>query len=129
MSQETVVHPPTKKNFLRIIALRSAHRRAWCDLKLHGQRGALWTLAFAIFCGLLYVLGNVLSLYSAFGVGACQPDGSFSMDPFQYRYWSASGFFQITLGFGDLSFTAAKAIDICWDVVSLKNRFNEALLI
>ncbi|KAH7385960.1 hypothetical protein BKA66DRAFT_569276 [Pyrenochaeta sp. MPI-SDFR-AT-0127] len=49
---------------------------------------------------------------------ACQPDGSFQLQGRQdFSYWSSSGLFQITLGFGELSFTQAKAIDIIWDVV------------
>jgi hypothetical protein len=47
---------------------------------------------------------------------ACQPDSGFYVGYGQYNIWNPSGFFQITLGFGDLSFTLAKAIDVGWDV-------------
>jgi hypothetical protein len=49
---------------------------------------------------------------------ACTPDGQFHLDPGQYRYWSRTGFFQITLtAVSELSFEKAKLIDIAWDVV------------
>lgn len=48
----------------------------------------------------------------------CMPDGSFSTDPLGYNIWKSSGFFQITLGFGHMSFALAKFIDIAFDVVS-----------
>lgn len=49
---------------------------------------------------------------------ACTPDGKFRLIPLAYTYWGTSGFFQITLRHGDLTFAQAKAIDIVWDVVS-----------
>jgi hypothetical protein len=50
--------------------------------------------------------------------GVCMPDGSFNAGLDPYNMWSSSGFFQITLGFGELSFGTAKFIDVAWDVVS-----------
>lgn len=72
--------------------------------------------------GLMVALG-VLGVFAAAGffgsdAGACLPDDSFGLRPQDFSYWGSSGFFQITLGFGDLTFTQAKAIDIVWDVVS-----------
>jgi len=32
--------------------------------------------------------------------------------------WSSSGFFQVTLAAGHLTFAGAKAVDVIWDVVS-----------
>lgn len=49
---------------------------------------------------------------------ACTPDGQFNLNPGHYSYWSRTGFFQITLTFGELSFENAKLIDVAWDVVS-----------
>jgi hypothetical protein len=49
---------------------------------------------------------------------ASQPDGSFRILPENYSYWSQSGFFQITLGYGTFSFAQAKLVDVSWDVVS-----------
>ena len=52
------------------------------------------------------------------GLAACLPDGSFAVDPSHFRYLSSSGFFQITFGWGNMTFTQVKAIDISWDIVS-----------
>jgi len=49
---------------------------------------------------------------------ACKPDGSFQIYSILYSNWVVSGFFQITMGFGTLTFTQAKVIDIIWDIVS-----------
>lgn len=46
----------------------------------------------------------------------CAPDGSFSLEP--TNPWKPQWAFQITLAFGSLTFTQAKAIDIVWDIVS-----------
>jgi hypothetical protein len=51
-------------------------------------------------------------------LGACLPDRSFSLDPSHFRYLSSSGFFEITLATGNMTFTQVKAIDIIWDIVS-----------
>jgi hypothetical protein len=52
------------------------------------------------------------------GDGACRPDGTFDPPMLNsYDNWSPSGFFQITVGFGQLPFTAVKIIDVVWDVV------------
>lgn len=49
---------------------------------------------------------------------ACQPDGTFSIvGTRDFSYWSSSGFFQISMGMGALTFSQAKAIDIVWDIV------------
>ena len=53
-----------------------------------------------------------------FAPGACRPDGSFNALGYSYNEWAFSGFFQITLGFGALSFTKVKAFSIIWDMVS-----------
>lgn len=50
----------------------------------------------------------------------CYPDDTFS--PFEeatYNYFSASGFFQVTLGFGSMTFTQAKVCDVIWDLVGI----------
>ena len=54
--------------------------------------------------------------------GACLPDGTFDASDAPYNAWLPAGFFQITLGFGSLSFTAVKVIDIIWDIVRDKER-------
>jgi hypothetical protein len=46
----------------------------------------------------------------------CGPGGDFNLYS-QYNPWSVRHMFQITIGFGDLSFSQAKLIDVVWDVV------------
>ncbi|KAF5545559.1 hypothetical protein FPHYL_10702 [Fusarium phyllophilum] len=51
----------------------------------------------------------------------CQPDGEFRFDGEDqlggFDWWAPRGFFQITLGWGRLSFGTAKLIDVIWDLV------------
>ena len=51
----------------------------------------------------------------------CQPDGKFNLIWGRYTPWTRSGFFQITLPFGSLNFSQAKAIDVAWDIVRLSH--------
>lgn len=48
----------------------------------------------------------------------CRPDDTFSPFIDGYNWWSDSGFFQITLGFGSLTFGQVKLVDIIWNLVS-----------
>lgn len=48
---------------------------------------------------------------------ACQPDGQFNPVVNSYVWWSWDGVFQVTMAFGELSFTQAKVVDIVWDLV------------
>src|SRR3569833_514602 len=80
-------------------------------------------LFYAWIIGLGYVISSVTTWMSAVGGpqvrwSACKPDGSFNPHWISYDVWSISGFFQITMGFGALTFTQAKVIDVIWDVVS-----------
>jgi hypothetical protein len=96
---------------------KESHHQAWIDLRERWGRAGAW-LFFAGLCtcfGLLYPFSQV----SGRAGSACLPDGSFQLEPERFRYWSKSGFFQITLAFGNLSFTEAKVIDVVWDVVSM----------
>jgi hypothetical protein len=49
-------------------------------------------------------------------LGSCHPDGTFRHAHF-YNHWARSGFFQINLGFGSMSFQNAKLLDVIWDVL------------
>jgi hypothetical protein len=100
------------------------HREAKKDFRARWRAAALGFLGFCWLAGLIIILIMVTVFHSSNGYvssgsDACLPDGSFALDPSTYNYWSKSGFFQITLGFGSLTFSEAKAIDIVWDVVSL----------
>ncbi|KAM7215732.1 hypothetical protein V8F06_008842 [Rhypophila decipiens] len=47
----------------------------------------------------------------------CLPNGEFNARSMRYNVFDPSGLFQITQGFGELSFTQAKIIDVIWDVL------------
>lgn len=102
----------------------STQRQACSDFRARAGRGCLWISAVLWFLGLTtgLVLLSVWSVFESSALAArgsaCLPDDSFSLRPDTYRYWSNSGFFQITLGAGSLTFTQAKAIDVIWDIVS-----------
>ncbi|PVI05304.1 hypothetical protein DM02DRAFT_668505 [Periconia macrospinosa] len=107
----------------------------YTPLLTQGTRGPLsdirerWFLAvtwvgvvlwfFFLLGGVTILASNKWSLNSNGRIKACRPDDSFSVYPADlfWSRWSGSGFFQITLGFDPLSFTAAKAIDVAWDIV------------
>ena len=73
-------------------------------------------LGFAITIMTVFLMNIYNEQYLA--PGACRPDGSFDTGVDSYDEWSPSGLFQITLGFGALSFTKVKALSIMWDMVS-----------
>jgi hypothetical protein len=112
--------------------LRTAHERAWQDLKTRWKQGLFMVFCLFGFIGLCFALGISIAVTKTSSnltakPTACRPDGSFSLDPTTYNYWDSSGFFQVTLGFGDLSFTQAKAIDVVWDIVSNTMRCSTRL--
>ena len=99
---------------------------AFLDLK-RDLKSTRWLRGLGWFFGIIWVFGlaGTLVLVAVGAVylfrsdlEACQADGSFRLDPRTYSMWSSSGFFQITLGGGNLTFAEAKAIDVIWDVVS-----------
>jgi hypothetical protein len=47
--------------------------------------------------------------------GSCNPAGTFSSFD-RYNPWATSGICQMTLGFGSLTFSNVKLIDVNWDV-------------
>jgi hypothetical protein len=99
-------------------------KNAYQDLKTDLKKSR-WKRGFAWFFGVIWFLGLIVSAVYV-GVAtltststACQPDGSFRLHPESYTLWSSSGFFQITLGGGKLTFAQAKVIDIVWDIVMI----------
>ncbi|KAJ8106925.1 hypothetical protein OPT61_g9216 [Boeremia exigua] len=99
-------------------ALRSALQDLKRDIKTtRWLRGLGWTVGVIWFLGLA-ASGVFISIMPAFTSDdtACPPDGEFTLYPDRYSMWSWNGFFQITLGGGELSFGQAKVVDIVWDI-------------
>jgi hypothetical protein len=103
--------------------IAEALKNAKEDVKTAQWKIILWPICCHLFAlaaiigilaGLLVLaIGTVFNLNSA-----CMPDGAFGAGYESYNIWSASGIFQITLGFGELPFSTVKIIDVLWDVVS-----------
>ncbi|KAK4444532.1 hypothetical protein QBC34DRAFT_474791 [Podospora aff. communis PSN243] len=47
----------------------------------------------------------------------CEPNDVFNIFPGQYDPFAVKDFFQITVGFGELSLSEAKMIDVAWDLI------------
>jgi hypothetical protein len=109
---------------------RDGYRQAWKDFCHICRPLIFWLLALSWASLLTFILIHIAILssgsgYDYFGsLAACLPDGSFSVRPEEFHYLSMSGFFQITLRFGDYDFTQVKTIDIAWDIVSGRERPN-----
>ncbi|KAF2020102.1 hypothetical protein BU24DRAFT_477246 [Aaosphaeria arxii CBS 175.79] len=74
----------------------------------------------------IWFLGAITANSNVAQDSACTPDGKFRLDPYSYNYWDISGTFQITLPFGNFSFSSVKSIDIACDVIV--GRGGQALL-
>ena len=72
-----------------------------------GMVGVIVALSMGIYC---------LLVYEPYINTSCVPGGDFSLF-LEYNPFAARRAFQITLGFGHLTFAQAKVIDIVWDVV------------
>ncbi|KAJ0117391.1 hypothetical protein J7T55_003805 [Diaporthe amygdali] len=110
----------------------SVLRETWTETledirNIHWARASLWFLAFCWVAGLITCLVIVPLLWSGYYMSsACLPDGTFSLFE-SYNVWDINGFFQITSGFGELTFTEAKVVDVVWDVVI--GRIGQTLLV
>lgn len=97
---------------------KTSTKELWIDL-----RAVQWMQTFLWFGAIAWAIAIAMSItfaciHASDVDGFCMPDGSFSVNPSGYNIWKSSGFFQITLGFGHMSFALAKFIDIAFDVVS-----------
>lgn len=93
-------------------------RRKWRSIANHCNAccwvsGALTALIILPLFGVTYSYGG--GDVPTFGF--CQPNGKFNTGLEPVTAWSPSAAFQITLGFGSMSFSTAKFIDVIWDVV------------
>jgi hypothetical protein len=93
-------------------------RRKWRSIVNHCN--ACFWVSSTLVALIILPLCSVAYSYSGGGVpsfGVCQPNGDFNTGLEPVSAWSPSAAFQITLGFGSMSFSTAKFIDIVWDVV------------
>lgn len=89
------------------------------DLKATEWLRELGWLMGVVWVSFLLASICIISLISfSSTANACQADDRFRLRPNDFSLWSSTGFFQITLGGGHLTFTKAKVIDISWDIVS-----------
>jgi hypothetical protein len=93
-----------------------------------GVMCAIWALGLLVALAFLLLFGLLPSLsLDSEHPSACHPDGTFSPFGQTYNPWATSGFFQINLAFGNLTFTNVKIIDIVWDIVSRHYHFQSML--
>ncbi|KAF1934530.1 hypothetical protein EJ02DRAFT_492288 [Clathrospora elynae] len=108
---------------------REGHRQAARDFRIGWICSGFWLLVFCWIFGLILALTTICIIsedyFNNYNV-ACLPDGSFAVDASKFRFWSISGFFQITLGAGNMNFTQVKIIDVVWDI--LVGRGGQAVL-
>jgi hypothetical protein len=108
----------------RSMALFDLKRALGADLRAaRWGRGCLWILAIWWSVFLCIILSMFVPVYywsaiRGFQTTGCQPNDAFNLYPGQYNPFAIGDFFQVTIGFGQLSFTEAKVIDVAWDVVS-----------
>ncbi|KAI1386794.1 uncharacterized protein F4822DRAFT_411246 [Hypoxylon trugodes] len=100
-----------------------ARREAWLDLRsIRWKRvgrwtvPTSWTLATLGLFSFLTIYGTLSQSFEPTN-SACRSDNSFNCNISTYDVWTASGFFEVDIGFGDLTFTQAKVIDVSWDMV------------
>ena len=97
-------------------------RRKWRSITNHCNAcccvsGALVALIIVPLYGVTYsYIGGDVPTF-----GFCESNGNFNTGLESVSAWSPSAAFQITLGFGSMSFSTAKLIDIIWDVVGGSN--------
>ena len=106
------------------VSWREGHLQARKDFLVRWRDCGRWLLVTIWLVTLIFSLIILILIDTGLrsdirgDLGACLPDGSFSVEPDTYRYFSGSGFFEITLAFGSMSFTQVKVLDVAWDIVS-----------
>jgi hypothetical protein len=97
----------------------------WSDVKSFpwrwlGRRFSSHILPLLVTTGMLNLL-VLMSLYPAvftYDTGeSCKPDGTFLLSFDHYTPWKHDAIFAININSGRYTFSEAKLIDICWDVV------------
>jgi hypothetical protein len=100
-------------------AIKTSHISLWHDILAREWR--IGPLIFLWFVGMLAPF-TLLGLASDPGVLftpplPCLPNGTFTFNEDSFNIWMSSGFFDVSLEVGTYSFTQAKIIDVCWDIV------------
>ena len=104
---------------LLLCAVFQAAQQAWRDLKTVRRRTAkpeiflylVWT-GFFLGLSIYLVIWNALNYLKPL----CKPDGTFSLEPHNFNFWTA-GFFKTSLFFGKFSFTEVKMLDVVFQLV------------
>lgn len=105
--------PPNQGHWL------SPFVQAASDVRNSALNWKLWIIAVLLAVGFNLTLGLVL-VGGEHGVG-CGISGMFSPLDTCPSLFTFSGFFQINVGLGSLTFTEAKVIDTIWDLVKTPN--------
>ncbi|OBS29478.1 hypothetical protein FPOA_03415 [Fusarium poae] len=122
---------PKRSSFSFIASIRSSFTVAGKDIrsipryKSSKLRRLLWEfLASITIVSLLIALFFLTFRVNLQSTDPCGPDGDFRLKTDQDDYfiynsnlWALSGFFEVTLGWGEFDFTTAKLIDVAWDLV------------
>ena len=126
-SQEQVLTPGSTSAPSRSDAAwqRRSRRKLWSP-SIHSTACLLvFGLVVASILGsVMLILPNshefqVISLPNSYGfISPCDTSGNFNPTSNIPSFWSPSRAFQITMGFGAMSFSSAKLIDVAWDFVS-----------
>jgi hypothetical protein len=90
-------------------------------IKDYKETTLLHALSWPLLISLFTFIGAVLWISPSFGADyeVCRPDNKFDTSGTTYNVWKPSNVFEVTIGFGELSFGVAKLIDVIWDVVGV----------
>ncbi|KAK4195851.1 hypothetical protein QBC40DRAFT_288297 [Triangularia verruculosa] len=93
-----------------------AKNEVWADLRAaRWKRGGLWTCFTIWVLSLVAFLATFYTIYVySFFDSTCTGE-AFNVET--KDLWSIAEFFEISMASGTLTFTAAKAIDVAWDIV------------
>jgi hypothetical protein len=80
----------------------------------HAERVLLvwWISGLIVVLGLLPFVDHLDSLDNR-----CRPDNSFNFEGSKLSVWRMDNPFDVTIGFGRMTFSQVKLIDISWDIV------------
>ncbi|KAK4464984.1 hypothetical protein QBC42DRAFT_262282 [Cladorrhinum samala] len=78
----------------------------------------IWLVLLIFLLGILSSQDVEIFMSDGFSRGsACVGENTFSPFMDHVNWWSADGIFEITIGFGSMSFAQAKVVDIVWDLI------------